>query len=150
MAQNVTINGVDYPAVPGISVPLTSGSGNALYLDAAAYRTAVAQDAIDAGKADKPTVKTVMDAVPATATQYYLGVQSAVSITMPTDAELGQEIKVFFKSGATACTLTCDLTGFDYVPKANTAVLLTFRLVHKADAQLTSDEDEWTVQVEEG
>ena len=96
------------------------------------------------------SIKSTMDSVAVAGAQYYLGVQSAVSIIMPTDAELGQEIKVFFKSGSTAATLTCDLDGFDYTPKANTAVLLTFRLVHKADAQVTGDEAEWTVQVEEG
>lgn len=94
--------------------------------------------------------KTTLPSVAEVNTQYYLGTQSAVSITMPTDAELGQEIKVFFKSGATAATLTCDLDNFDYTPKANTAVLITFRLVHKADEQVTGDEDEWTVEVKEG
>lgn len=107
------------------------------------------KDALDT-KADKPTIKTTMDSVAVVNSQYYLGTQSAVSITMPIDAELGKKIKVFFKSGATACTLTCNLTGFDYVPKANMSCLLTFRLVHKADAEVTGDEDEWTVQIEEG
>ena len=101
------------------------------------------------GKIDKPIIKSTMDSVAVAGAQYYLGTQSAVIITMPTDAELGQEIKVFFKSGATAATLACDLDNFDYTPKANTAVLLTFRLVHKADTQVTGDEDEWIVEIKE-
>lgn len=105
---------------------------------------------LSADKADKPIIKSAMDSVAVAGAQYFLGTQSAVSITMPTTAKVGQEIKVFFKSGSTAATLTCDLIGFDYTPKANTAVLLTFRLVHKADAQVTGDVDEWTVEVEEG
>lgn len=63
MAQNVTINGVDYPAVPGINIPLTAGSGNALYLDAADYRTAAAQDVIDAEKIEA-TDSTLSSALP--------------------------------------------------------------------------------------
>lgn len=53
MAQDVTINGVDYTDVPAVKVPLTSGDGNALFLDSTDYRTATAQDAIDGGKVDK-------------------------------------------------------------------------------------------------
>ena len=95
-----------------------------------------------------PPVKTVMDAVAVAGARYYLGEQSSVSITMPTDALLGQEIVVNFSSGATAATLTCDLTGFDFTPKANTMNKLTFTLIHKSAG--TGDEDQWSVEVEEG
>lgn len=83
------------------------------------------EDDLD-GKADKPLIKTAMDAVAVAGAQYYLGVQSAVSITMPTAAEVGQEITVCFSSGATACTLDCDLTGFTFVPKANKTSRIQF------------------------
>lgn len=33
MAQNVTINGVDYTGVPGVSIPLSARSGSALFVD---------------------------------------------------------------------------------------------------------------------
>lgn len=54
MAQNVTINDVDYTGVPGVEIPLTSGVGTALYLDAENYRTAAEQDVIDESK--QPTI----------------------------------------------------------------------------------------------
>ena len=94
------------------------------------------------------SIKSTMDAVAVAGAKYFLGEQTAVSITMPTDALLGQAIEVNFASGATAATLTCDLTGFDFTPKANTTNKLTFTLIHKSAG--TGDEDQWSVEVEEG
>ena len=94
-----------------------------------------------------PPIKTTMDSVAVAGAKYFLGEQTAVSITMPTDALLGQEIVVNFSSGATAATLTCDLTGFDFVPKANMANKITFTLIEKG---ATAADDKWSVEIKEG
>ena len=94
------------------------------------------------------SIKSTMDSVAVAGAKYYLGEQTAVSITMPTDALLGQEIVVNFSSGATACALTCDLTGFDFTPKANKTNRLIFTLIHKSTG--TGDEDKWSVEIKEG
>lgn len=95
--------------------------------DLSPYRTAAAQDIIDAGKADKPPIKTVMDAVAVAGARYFLGEQSAVSITMPTGAALGQEISAVFYSGTTAATLAINGTtiGAIPVPTANQRIELS-------------------------
>lgn len=95
-------------------------------------------------KADKPTIKTVMDAVAMTNTQYFLGTQSAVSITLPsTGISVGDEILVVFTSGATAATLICDLTGFDFTPKANKTSWLKFTCYDATNG-------DWLVETKEG
>lgn len=94
-----------------------------------------------------PLIKTTMDSVAVAGARYFLGEQTAVSITMPTDALLGQEIEVNFSSGATAATLTCDLTGFDFTPKANKTNKITFTLIVKG---ATAANDKWSVEVKEG
>lgn len=53
-------------------------------------------------------VKSTMDSVSVAGAQYYLGAQSAVSITLPSSAEVGQQISVVFYSGETATTLSVD------------------------------------------
>lgn len=95
------------------------------------------------------SIKSTMDSVAVAGAAYYLGELTALTITMPTDALLGQSITVVFSSGATACTLTCDLTGFDFVPKANETNKLTFTLIHKADATVTGDTDKWIYESKE-
>ena len=86
--------------------------------------------------------KTTLPAVAEVNTQYYLGTQSTVNITMPTDAEVGQEILVCFTSGATAATLTCDLTGFSFVPKANKTSWIKFTCYNSSG--------DWLVETKEG
>ena len=115
--------------------------------DLSPYRTAAAQDVIDLTKQDTitdlatirsgasagatalqpPPIKTTMDAVAAAGAKYFLGEQTAVSITMPTDAALGQEISVVFYSGSTAATLTINGTtiGDVPVPTANQRIELS-------------------------
>lgn len=96
------------------------------------------------GKADKPTIKTTMNSVAAANTQYFLGTQSAVSITLPsTGISVGDEILVCFTSGATAATLTCDLTGFDFTPKANKTSWLKFTCYDATNG-------DWLVETKEG
>lgn len=95
-------------------------------------------------------VAQTVDSVLVAGRRYLLGTQSTLSLTLPTTAELGQQIEVVFSSGATACTLTCSLTGFDFVPKANTTNKIVFELIHKADTSVTGDEDVWSVEVKEG
>lgn len=93
-------------------------------------------------KADKPTIKTTMDAVAAVNTQYFLGTQSTVSITIPSTAGIGQEILVCFTSGSTAATLTCNLTGFSFVPKANKTSWIKFTCYNSSG--------DWLVETKEG
>ena len=66
-------------------------------------------------------IKTAMDEIAVAGAQYYLGEQTAVSVVLPDDAEIGQMITVSWYNGATAATLS--ITGtmlvFDYTPSAN-------------------------------
>ena len=69
-----------------------------------------------------PSIKTVMDEVAVASTQYYLGEVTELNITLPEDAEIGQEIIVSWYNGETASTLAIDgnMLDFDYIPEANT------------------------------
>ena len=69
-----------------------------------------------------PTIKTVMDEVAIASTQYYLGEVTELNITLPEDAETGQEITVAWYNGGSASTLAIDgnMLDFDYIPEANT------------------------------
>lgn len=69
-----------------------------------------------------PSIKTVMDEVAVAGAQYYLGEVTELSITLPEDAEIGQEIIVSWYNGETAATLAIDgnMLDFDYIPSANT------------------------------
>lgn len=73
------------------------------------------------GKADKPTIKTVMDAVATVNTMYFLGAQSAVSIVLPSGASAGDRLSVVWYNSATAATLsvTGTVLTVDYAPSAN-------------------------------
>lgn len=88
-------------------------------------------------------IKTTMDSVAVCNAQYYLGEQSSVSITMPSSALVGQEILVVFSSGSTPCTLTCDLQGFSFVPKANKTSYIKFTCVDSTNMN-------WIVETKEG
>lgn len=87
------------------------------------------------------TVRTSMDDVALAGAKYILGEQAELSITMPTDAQIGQEIMVVFSSGQTACTLAVDLDDFDFVPKANSMCKIVFLCVAA---------DTWLVDAKEG
>ena len=87
------------------------------------------------------TVRTSMDDVALAGAKYILGEQAALSVTMPTDAQTGQEIMVVFSSGQTACTLAVDLDDFDFVPKANSMCKIVFLCVAA---------DTWLVDAKEG
>lgn len=69
-----------------------------------------------------PSIKTVMDEVAVASTQYYLGEVTELNITLPEDAEIGEEITVSWYNGETASTLAIDgnMLDFDYIPSANT------------------------------
>ena len=75
-----------------------------------------------AAKMDSYNIKTVMDSVATTHTQYYLGNQTAVDIVLPDSADVGQIIMVCWYNGDTAATLsiTGTMLSFDYTPSANT------------------------------
>ena len=81
-----------------------------------------ADSAALSGKQDKPIIKTEMDEIAVAGAQYYLGEQTAVSIVLPDDAEVGQMVTVSWYNGATTATLsiTGTMLDFDYTPSANT------------------------------
>lgn len=68
-----------------------------------------------------PVVKTTMDEVAQAGVMYCLGEQTAVTITLPDNAEVGQEVEVVWYNGATAATLSISGTTLpcDYAPSAN-------------------------------
>ena len=74
------------------------------------------------GKQDKPIIKTAMDDIAVAGAQYYLGAQTAVSVVLPDDADVGQMVTVSWYNSATAATLsiTGTMLAFDYTPSANT------------------------------
>ena len=73
------------------------------------------------GKQDKPIIKTAMDAIAVAGAKYYLGDQTSVTIALPDNAEVGQEVEVVWYNGATAATLsiTGTMLPCDYAPSAN-------------------------------
>ena len=81
-----------------------------------------ADSAALSGKQDKPIIKTEMDEIAVAGAQYYLGEQTAVSVVLPDDAEVGQMVTVSWYNGATAATLsiTGTMLDFDFTPSANT------------------------------
>ena len=92
-----------------------------------AYRTAAEQDIIDASKQDKFIIKTTMDATPENNTIYYLGLQTAVSFTLPTNPSLNDHFRVVFYSGTVKTTVT--ITGSyigSVVPNMNERVSCDF------------------------
>lgn len=74
------------------------------------------------GYVDKPTVKSTLDTILIPNTKYFLGTQTELALTLPTNAEVGQEITVSWYNGETPATLSIDGTmlRFDYVPSRNT------------------------------
>ena len=68
------------------------------------------------------SIKTIMDEIAVAGAQYYLGEQTAVSVVLPDDAEVGQMVTVSWYNSATAATLsiTGTMLAFDYTPSANT------------------------------
>ena len=68
------------------------------------------------------SIKTTMDEIAVAGAQYYLGEQTAVSVVLPDDAEVGQMVTVSWYNSATAATLsiTGTILAFDYTPYANT------------------------------
>lgn len=81
-----------------------------------------ADSAALSGKQNKPIIKTEMDEIAVAGAQYYLGEQTAVSIVLPDDAEVGQMVTVSWYNGETAATLSITGTtlGFDFTQSANT------------------------------
>ena len=68
------------------------------------------------------SIKTTMDEIAVAGAQYYLGEQTAVSVVLPDDAEVGQMVTVSWYNSATAAALsiTGTMLAFDYTPSANT------------------------------
>ena len=76
-----------------------------------------------------PTVKTALEDAITVNTIYDLGVQTALTITLPS-GQIGDFIQFDFISGETATTLTVNsssgLVGFDLIPGTNTIYTLYF------------------------
>jgi len=87
---------------------------------------------LNSGKQDKTIIKSTMDAVLVANTQYDLGTQSYVTLTLPSTATSCQEIYIAFKSGATATTLNIvgDYEGdTSYLPSTNCIVEMHFKYI---------------------
>lgn len=68
------------------------------------------------------SIKTTMDEVAVAGARYLLGELTELSVVLPDDALVGQEITVAWYNGDTASTLsiTGNMLDFDYTPTANT------------------------------
>ena len=133
---NVTYNGLVRTG-RGRAIPVPAGGSTGQILS---KKSATSGDTmwVDPQTA---TVRTAMDDVAVAGAKYFLGEQTALSITMPTDAQTGQEIMVVFSNGQTACTMAVDLDDFDFVPKANSMCKIVFLCVAA---------DTWLVDAKEG
>lgn len=73
-----------------------------------------------------PLIKTAMDSVAVIGTDYYLGEKSAVSVTLPSGASVGDKITVSWYNGATPATLSVSGSAVcDYRPIATSYSKLT-------------------------
>lgn len=77
------------------------------------------------------TIKTSMDATATVNTQYYLGSQSTVTITLPLTANAGDIITVDFTSGSTATTLSITNNNVagdtSFAPESNKLIEINFK-----------------------
>ena len=67
--------------------------------------------------------KSVLDTPCLPFTQYYLGVQTALNITLPTNAEMGDIVVIVWYNGSTPSTFNItntNIMGFSYTPSAYT------------------------------
>lgn len=78
----------------------------------------------------KPTVKSTVDAILTTNTEYYLGAQTSLTLTLPSSAGNGTMITVDFESGATATALSIsgNVAGdLSFAPEANKLIEISFK-----------------------
>lgn len=115
------------PSVADTDITLPSGGSGSVTVDSTLTVSGQAADAKAVGdalakKQDKPDIRTALDDVVVAGAQYYLGEQTAVSVVLPNDAEVGQMVTVSWYNGANAATLsiTGTMLAFDYTPSANT------------------------------
>lgn len=68
------------------------------------------------------SIKTTMDEVAVAGARYLLGEQTEVTVVLPDDALVGQEVTVAFYNGTTPATLSImgNMLDFDFAPTANT------------------------------
>lgn len=88
------------------------------------------QSILGSGNMNIYKVKTTLDNILNVNTQYYLGTQSSLNLTLPSTASAGDIITVDFESGTTATTLSIsgNIAGdIDYTPIANSLVELNFK-----------------------
>lgn len=94
------------------------------------------------GVIKKPTIKSTLDSVLVPNTEYYLGTQTLVSLTLPSTGSNGDIITVDFASGSTATTLTISgsVAGdTSFAPSANTLVEMSFKRSGTYWKMLTSE-----------
>ena len=124
-AFHVGETGQEHPT-PGLTIYCEQGSYAETY--AKANNIPVVYTDVKATSIN-PTVKTAFEDTIAVNTIYDLGVQTALTITLPS-GQIGDFIQVDFISGSTATTLTVNsssgLVGFDLIPGTNTIYTLYF------------------------
>lgn len=114
------------PPIAGLSIYCEQGS----YADTYAKENNIPVVYTDVKATSiNPTVKTALEDTITVNTIYDLGVQTALTITLPS-GQIGDFIQFDFISGETATTLTINsssgLVGFDLIPGTNTVYTLYF------------------------
>ena len=111
----------------GINFAVLSALTDANHLTMTSAQQATAKSVLGVA-----TIKTIMDSVAEVNTEYYLGSQSTVDISLPSSgASAGDKITVDFTSGSTATTLT--ITGNNvagdtsFTPDANKLIEINFK-----------------------
>ena len=124
-AFHVGETGQEHP-IPGLTIYCEQGSYAETY--AKANNIPVVYTDVKATSIN-PTVKAALEDTITVNTIYDLGVQTALTITLPS-GQIGDFIQVDFISGSTATTLTVNsssgLVGFDLIPGTNTIYTLYF------------------------
>lgn len=78
----------------------------------------------------KPTVKSTVGAILTVNTEYYLGAQTSLTLTLPSTADNGTMITVDFESGgtATALSISGNVAGdLSFAPEANKLIEISFK-----------------------
>ena len=124
-AFHVSEIGQEHP-MPGLTIYCEQGSYAETY--AKTNNIPVVYTDVKA-TAINPIVKAAIEEITTVNTIYDLGVQTALTITLPS-GQIGDFIQVDFISGSTATTLTVNsssgLVGFDLIPGTNTIYTLYF------------------------
>ena len=138
---NITARSERAPITPtNLNHAVKSALSDANHLTMTAAEQALAKSVLGV-----TTIKTSMDATATVNTQYYLGSQSTVTITLPSTANAGDIITVDFTSGSTATTLSITNNNVagdtSFAPEANKLVEINFKYDGTYWKMLTSSLD---------